>query len=64
MTASAGDDGVVRLWHERNLSGGSSALTPSPGVAACGVDFCMQDANLLAVASADCNAYVYDLRYG
>lgn len=63
LTASAGDDGVVRLWHERNLSGGSSAMMPAPGIAACGVDFCMQDSNLLAVASADCNAYIYDLRY-
>lgn len=37
-------------------------MVPSAGVAACGVEFCSDDANLLAVASADCSAYIYDLR--
>ncbi len=63
MTASGADDGVVRLWHDRALRGGhSTALVPAGGAAVCGVEFCGQDANLLAVACADTCSYVYDLR--
>ena len=63
MTASGADDGVVRLWHDRALRGGhSTALLPAGGAAVCGVEFCGQDANLLAVACANTCSYVFDLR--
>ena len=62
LTASAADDGVVRLWSQRNLCGPSTALVPARGAAVCGVEFCAQDSNLLAVAGCDSSAYVYDLR--
>ena len=61
-TASGADNGVVRLWHDRALRGGSTALIPARGAAVCGVEFCGEDANLLAVACADSCAYVFDLR--
>ena len=62
LTASGADSGVVRLWHDRTLRGGSTTLVPAGGAAVCGVEFCSEDANLLAVACADTCSYVYDLR--
>ena len=62
LTASGADDGIVRLWHDRALRGGSTALVPAGGAAVCGVEFCDEDSNLLAVACADSCSYVYDLR--
>ena len=61
-TASGADRGVVRLWHDRTLRGGSTTLVPAGGAAVCGVEFCSEDANLLAVACADTCSYIYDLR--
>ena len=62
LTASGADNGVVRLWHDRTLRGGSTVLHPAGGAAVCGVDFCREDENLLAVACANSCAYVFDLR--
>lgn len=63
LCASASDDGTVRLWGGRGMQTCLAALRPSStGAPACGVQLSPFDGNLLAVASADHSAYVFDLR--
>lgn len=63
LCASASDDGTVRLWGGRGMQTCLAALRPGrSGAPACGVQLSPFDANLLAVASADHSAYVFDLR--
>ena len=61
--ASASDDGTVRLWSGPSPHRACGVLRP-PGPAAplCSVQLSPHDANLLALASSDCLAYVFDLR--
>lgn len=63
LCASASDDGTVRLWGGRGMQTCLAALRPSSsGAPACGVQLSPFDGNLLAMASADHSAYVFDLR--
>lgn len=65
LFATAAEDGVCRLWGGPTACGRRgplATLRPATGTAVCGVDFCGSDGNLLALASANGRAYVYDLR--
>ena len=62
LCASTSEDGTARLWAGPGLASVAATLAPAPGWALCGVDFCGDDANLLALACANQRAYVYDLR--
>lgn len=52
----------MRLWAGRGLADAAGVITQPNGSAVCGVSFCSEDDNAIALASADCHAYVYDLR--
>ncbi len=59
---STSDDGTAQIW-----SGGSdyqsvAVIRPPPLASICDGTFCQYDRNLVALASANHNAYVYDLR--
>lgn len=62
LVASASDDGTARLWAGPGLGACAGVICPAGGAPVCGAAFCAADGNLLALAAADCNAYVYDLR--
>ncbi len=62
LVASTSDDGTVRLWAGQGLRASAGVLRPAGGAPVCGAAFCSGDGNLLALAAADCRAYVYDLR--
>ena len=63
LLASASDDGTVRLWGGPAMQCCLAALRPgAAGAPASGVHLSPFDGNLAAVASADHNAYVFDLR--
>ena len=57
---SGGDDGEVRVW---SLSQRDAAAKIQTRANVCSVQFSPENANVVAVASADCGAYVYDLRH-
>ncbi len=60
LTASASEDGTVKLWQAQNTS--HMTITLPRGAAACSVDFSPADAHILGVAAADTCAYLYDIR--
>ncbi|BDA50225.1 probable WD repeat-containing protein RUP1 [Coccomyxa sp. Obi] len=60
--ASASDDGTVRLWAGRGLAEAAGTIVLQRGGPICGVSFCPDDEHALALAGADCCAYIYDLR--
>ena len=57
---SGGDDGAVRVW---SLSQRDAAAKIQTRANVCSVQFSPENANVVAVASADCGAYVYDVRH-
>lgn len=64
LTASASEDGTVKLWHGVSGTAESVAtLVLRPHAAACGIDFHPTNAHTLAVAAADACVYLYDLRH-
>jgi E3 ubiquitin-protein ligase RFWD2 len=62
FAASAGADGGAALWAGPGLAVRAARLAPRGGAPLCGAHLSPFDANLLALASADHSAYVYDLR--
>lgn len=62
LCASASDDGTARLWAGRGLAEAAGTIVLPRGGAICGVSFCSDDEHALALAGADCCAYIYDLR--
>ncbi|EIE23238.1 WD40 repeat-like protein, partial [Coccomyxa subellipsoidea C-169] len=62
LCASASDDGSARIWAGRGLAEASGVITLPRRAAICGVSFCADDEHALALAGADCCAYVFDLR--
>lgn len=64
LTASASEDGTVKLWHGASgVAESVATLVLRPHAAACGIDFHPTDAHTLAVAAADACVYLYDLRH-
>ena len=59
---STSDDGTARIWSGCAPQQPVATLRPSPGASVCNGTFCNYDRNLVALASADHNVYVYDLR--
>lgn len=59
MLASGGDDGTVKLW---NINQGGSTGTIRAKAHVCSVQFSPYSGRIIAVGSADRNAYCYDLR--
>ncbi|KAL3152751.1 hypothetical protein ABBQ38_012338 [Trebouxia sp. C0009 RCD-2024] len=59
---STSDDGTARIWSGSAPSKSVEVIRPHPSAPVCDATFCSYDANLVALASADRNAYVYDLR--
>jgi len=63
LMASGADDGTVVLWSgSSGLGQVQVAAKLATAAPVTGVHFSPYNENLLAVASADCSAYVYDLR--
>ncbi|KAK9805573.1 hypothetical protein WJX72_005987 [[Myrmecia] bisecta] len=62
LCMSASDDGTARLWSGYGLVQRAGTITPPGGAPICCAEFCRADENLLALASSDRNAYIYDLR--
>lgn len=62
LCASTSEDRTCRLWAGGLASHAATVLRPDPGHAVCCADFCPDDANLLALASASGRVLVYDLR--
>lgn len=58
--ASGSDDGTVKLW---NINQGGSTGTIITKANVCSVQFPPDSATVLAIGSADHNAYYYDLRH-
>ncbi len=61
LLASACEDGTARLWTHHTDSH-VALIAPRSQAALCSAVFSPTDSNLLALGSADHNAYVYDLR--
>ena len=59
---STSDDGTARIWSGSAPSELVGVIRPHPSAPVCDATFCSYDRNLVALASADHNAYVYDLR--
>ena len=59
---SASDDGTAKLWGGVGLEHQAGIVRPLSKAPLCDASFCNYDSNLFAVASANHNAYVYDLR--
>jgi E3 ubiquitin-protein ligase RFWD2 len=62
LCVSTSDDGTAKLWSGRHLALCAGTIDPPGNASICGCDFSTRDENMLAVASSDCNAYIYDLR--
>ena len=62
LAASSSSDGTCKLWSGPNLAQRAHCLEPGHGAAVCAASFCSVDANLIALASADACAYIFDLR--
>lgn len=62
LCASASDDGTARIWAGRGLAEAAGAISLPRRGAICGASFCSEDENALALAGADCCAYLFDLR--
>lgn len=63
LVASASDNGSINLWSGPGLATCAATILPGQGAPVCGVAFSSLDEHLLAAASADSNAYVYDIRH-
>lgn len=59
---STSDDGSARIWSGSAPSESVGVIRPDPSAPLCDATFCSYDRNLVALASANHNAYVYDLR--
>ena len=59
---STSDDGTARIWSGSGSSQTVGVIRPHHAAPVCDGSFCSYDRNLVALASADHNAYVYDLR--
>ncbi len=62
LCASASDDGTARIWAGRGLAEAAGEISLPRRGAICGASFCSEDENALALAGADCCAYLFDLR--
>ncbi|CAM6100622.1 unnamed protein product [Calypogeia fissa] len=61
LSASSSLDGTVRVW-SRGVDRSVSVLRPGNGNSVCSAEFNPVADHLIAVASADANVYLYDLR--
>lgn len=59
---STSDDGTARVWSGNAPSESVGVIRPNLSAPVCDGTFCSYDRNLIALASADHNAYVYDMR--
>ena len=59
---STSDDGTAKIWSGVNPHQSAGVIQPHPSAPVCDATFCNFDSNLVALASADHSAYVYDLR--
>lgn len=59
---STSDDGTAKIWSGVNPHQSAGVIQPPSSAPVCDATFCNFDSNLVALASADHNAYVYDLR--
>lgn len=62
LSMSTSDDGTARIWTGSAPYQAIATIQPQAGVSVCDGSFCNYDRNLLALASANHSAYVYDLR--
>lgn len=62
LALSASDDGTVKLWGGIGLQHEVGVVRPTPHAPICDASFCPYDSNLIALASANHDAYVYDIR--
>lgn len=62
LCISSSDDRTARLWAGQGLAQRAGTLRPSQRGAVCGADFSSSQSHLVALASADCGVYLYDLR--
>ena len=62
LSMSTSDDGTARIWTGSAPYQAVATIQPQAGVSVCDGSFCNYDRNLLALASANHSAYVYDLR--
>ncbi|BBN02778.1 protein MpRUP [Marchantia polymorpha subsp. ruderalis] len=61
LSASASGDGTVRVW-KRGSEKSVVVIRPPSGNSVCCAEFSPASEYLIAMASADCNVYLYDLR--
>ncbi|KAG6548055.1 hypothetical protein Mapa_010489 [Marchantia paleacea] len=61
LSASASGDGTVRVW-KRGTERSVVVIRPPSGNSVCCAEFSPVSEYLIAMASADCNVYLYDLR--
>ena len=59
---STSHDGTAKIWSSGNPQHTVGVIRPNPLAPVCNATFCDYDQNLIALASADHNAYIYDLR--
>ena len=62
LALSASDDGTAKLWGGVGLEHQVGVISPPPPGPNCASPFCPYDSNLIALASANHDAYVYDMR--
>lgn len=62
LALSASDDGTAKLWGGSGLQQSAGIIRPAPYAPICDASFCPYDSNLIALASANHHAYVYDMR--
>lgn len=62
LALSASDDGTAKLWGGVGLQQSAGIIRPAPFAPICDASFCPYDSNLVALASANHDAYVYDMR--
>ena len=59
---STSDDGTARIWSGSVPQKSLAVISPPPMASICDGIFCNYDQNLIALASANHSAYIYDMR--